>query len=234
MIEIPGLSHIIDGLVHGTKWLFKYGRSKKILVVGQGRAGKTSLFHYLRKKIIFPCERNLSMTKVAGLEKMFDFKETAESGAEIEVEVRLARDLSGQSYPDEQAQWVIDDKPNILFVFVRFDQSIKNDESDINNVHYWLNEFFSEIADHPSSLRQLVRITFVVSRVDQAPSSEVDDRKKEFKQLITNAYETLPRKVRKSISHEIYFLQMCTCNGGCYKGIKSKINEMLAESFVKI
>jgi hypothetical protein len=238
MISIPGLDHIIDAIVFGSQWLLKYGRSKKILIVGQGRSGKTSLFHYMRRRVIYECRENLEMTRVRDQERMFQFKESTDQG-EIDVEVRIARDLSGQTYASDQAKWFISDKPHVLFVFIRFDKSLSQVERDIDNVTHWLDEFFSTIREYPRSLRQLVRITFVVSRKDQPPleiredESAIKKRMEDFREVVRHAYDTLPSRTRRSLSFSVYFLKIC-CNQDDRVEIKAAINQMLVESFVKL
>jgi hypothetical protein len=230
-------------VVYGAKWLMRYGRSKNILIVGQARAGKTSLFRYMQKRVIYGCNEDIPMTRTADKESMFRYQEKTEAG-EIDVEVRLARDLSGQTYPDQQAKWFLGDKPHILFVFVRFDQSLEEDVNDINNVRYWVGEFFSEISDQLGALDRLVRITFVVTRIDQVsnlshnPGESQEDainrRRQEFKNVIQQAYEKIPNRKRRALEYGIYYLQMCHGGKADRQAVKSALDSMRVESFVKV
>lgn len=243
MLGIPGLDHIIDAVVYSSKWVLRFGRSKKILIVGQGRAGKTSLFRYMRRKVIHACSSSIPITRVADKDTMFPLKEKTTAG-DINVEVRLARDLAGQTYPNQQANWFLSDKPHILFVFLRFDLSLEEDENDINNVRYWLEEFFSEISNRPRALSKLVRITFVVSHFDQSSTlstesgesgqAAIDRRCEKFREVVKLAYEKLPSRKRQAVETETYFLQMCYCDKVDKLAVKLELDRMLVESFVAV
>lgn len=105
---------------------------------------------------------------------------------------------------------------------------------------HWLDEFFSTIREYPRSLRQLVRITFVVSRKDQPPpeirgdESAIKKRMEDFQEVVKHAYDTLPSRTRRSLSFSVYFLKMCSCNQDDQVEIKAAINQMLVESFVTL
>lgn len=235
MFELPlGLvEKIWDNFASAIAWIRRYGRSKSILIVGQGRAGKTSLFNFISHKLLQNCSANIPYNSVANEERMSVYEEESAAG-NIKVEIRIMKDLVGQFNPIQQGDIFIDSSPHVLFVFLRYNLSLKANIIDPNNVFHWATTFFKHLSDSPRSLRNLCRITFIITYIPDDFCPAKDPKKAEFDQLFALCIAQLPAKIQANISKDIYFMNMCLGPKTSESDLRHSINQMLVESFVHL
>ena len=177
------------------KWFYSYD----LLIIGQERAGKTSLFNFLQKQLLGRDDDITEVTVDPSNSGMLTFKWVTNLGI-LQVEFRNISDQAGQIGPHEHAQILIKKKPHFIIIVLDVTSLEKSDKLH-ESYGAWFNAFCEYIHSHlkcrPSlarrvdrKLQQLIVVLNKVDVLDPESKTIVIDRAKSIINDIMNKWLT--------------------------------------------
>jgi hypothetical protein len=185
---VPGVSarDIESWVSKGYTWW----KAKRLLIVGQERAGKTRLFEYMNSRVLQK-ENDFSPITTGEVKlwlKKFSF---ARDGIETSVDLLSMMDQSGQAGPYIHADLVRKYRPQIMFIVLDLScplHSNKPHEASIT----WFNEFSKKLAEHFRSSRRLAKsissVTVLLNKFDLNDREKFRQAESEIKSAITTLW----------------------------------------------
>lgn len=145
----------------GIAWVSTWARGRRFLVVGQPRAGKTSLVRYFRYGVLADPDQLTERTRK--IEKTAAFTIMMGKNQALQLRVRHVIDTVGQALASEHAINALKLKPHGLAIVL--DLSTSWGGPNEYSAGFYLNEFcdcLSEKLHHTSALRRVLRSIVVV------------------------------------------------------------------------
>lgn len=145
----------------GIAWISTWIKGKKLLVVGQPRAGKTSFVNYLQYGLF--TDPNQKSRRTRHIRKTAAFSVDMGRDKALHLEVRRAIDTVGQALASGHADNFSKYKPDTLIVVLNLSSDWKGD--DEYSAGFYLEEFFSSLASrlhNSKGLRKSTKSIFVV------------------------------------------------------------------------
>lgn len=161
---------------------FLYLKAKKILLVGQERAGKTRLFEYLVLNTYLQSEDEESEVTVDEVSEWFKKVTISSGGGEAELLIRKLADQSGQSGPFIHAGLAMKYKPHLVFVVLDVTTSLHGARTSSGGT--WSRHFFTKLGRNLSKSRWMQRnlkcICVLLNKQDALDSNR-DTKLREYK-----------------------------------------------------
>lgn len=177
----------------GFAWIKSRFVGRDLLIVGQPRAGKTSLVRYIQYGVFAETET----TRTRTVKKTAAFTVKVGRNESLALEVRKAIDTVGQVSPSEHARLAKQYRPHILVVVL--DISGPWEGSEERSARYYLEEFvdyYGEAYRETPGLRRKLRAIYIVlnkrDRLDDKRAASFSRKTKELVQSkIRSALGTL-------------------------------------------
>jgi hypothetical protein len=184
----------------GFAWIKSRLVGRDLLIVGQPRAGKTSLVRYIQYGVFAEAET----ARTRAIKKTAAFTVKVGRNESLALEVRKAIDTVGQVSPAEHARLAKQFRPHILVLVL--DASGPWEGSEERSARYYLEEFFdyySEAYRQAPVLRRRLRAIYIVlnkrDRLDEKRSASLLKKAKDLVQgKIRSAMGTLDMFVLES------------------------------------
>ncbi|MBV8894404.1 MAG: hypothetical protein JO266_20920 [Acidobacteria bacterium] len=159
----------------GMAWVTTWLRGKKILIVGQPRAGKTSFVDYFQYGTFatpnIPTDRTTKIVKTAG------FRVVAGKNERLQIQIKHAIDTIGQVRPGEHAENFAYFKPHALIVMLDLTSNWEGDNEYSGK--YYLQEFSSNLSEKLRERRPLRKvlssIVLVLNKKDLVSQTTISD-----------------------------------------------------------
>lgn len=177
-------------------------KGKKVLIVGQQRAGKTTFLDYLQYGL-FEDEKETAKTfDITRSARRFDVKLGRD--ASLELSVSAAIDVPGQRGPAAHADLVLEYNPHALIVVLDLTQPLrgKTENASAN----WLTEFCrrlekqSRIKGHKQ--KRLNYVSVLLSKRDKVLEKKAESVQKEMSKILTTEF----REARGKMENEIIII----------------------------
>lgn len=186
-IALKGVATVAPkGLKKLTNWI----RGRRILVVGQGRSGKTSFISFLETDTLFDegyHQRSYGWGKSRDKEhrKTWPFTISQGRGGALQLRVRSAIDVVGQATADRHGRFVREHRPHGLVIMTDLTLPAKGPDG----VVAWLKDFLDQLADELRAdarlRRSLKSIVVVLNKADRVDEAKVRERRELVKGLMT-------------------------------------------------
>jgi GTPase SAR1 family protein len=144
----------------GLAWVKSKWVGRDLLVVGQPRAGKTSLVRYVQHGVF--AETETKRTRAIKTTASFNVKVGRDES--LALEVRKAIDTVGQVSASVHADITKDYKPHVVLVVI--DMSGPWDGKDDHNAKHYLDEYFDYLAAHYRKsywLRRKLKAVYIIA-----------------------------------------------------------------------
>ncbi|EJN07453.1 Gtr1/RagA G protein conserved region [Bradyrhizobium sp. YR681] len=165
----------------GFAWIKSKWVGRDLLVVGQARAGKTSLVRYIQYGVF--AEQETTRTRTVKKTAAFSVKVGRDKS--LALEVRKAIDTVGQVSAEAHAGLAKTYKPHAILVVI--DMSGAWESKDDNNARHYLEEFFEYLSStyqKSRSLKRKLKAVYIVAnkrdRVDPKRASSFLKKMNEF------------------------------------------------------
>jgi hypothetical protein len=184
-ISISGIDSVLRKAV-------TYYRSKRLLIVGQERCGKTRLFDYINSRILYLEEDNTPIT-TDEVRLWFRRLCITQAGVETCIDLENIIDESGQAGPFIHADLVKKHRPDILFILLDLTLPLHGNRPHEASLT-WFAEFskrFNQNALRSSRIRKKLKsVCILLNKNDRRNDTE---HLKNLKAGITELSETLWR-----------------------------------------
>ncbi|MEQ9488554.1 MAG: GTPase domain-containing protein [Alphaproteobacteria bacterium] len=155
----------------GVKWIGVWARGKRVVIVGPGRTGKTTLFRFLTAGTFLP-EKRTRKTKIREAKNLVETAYSA-NNKNAQITIRIASSIPGQAEAIDQAEYTRSDAPHILFVVLDVAQPLREQRK-------WLQNFFDSLEEvgreRYAVRRSLKSINIVINKADTKSDNQVASR----------------------------------------------------------
>jgi GTPase SAR1 family protein len=181
----------------GFAWVRSKWVGRDILVIGQPRAGKTSLVRYIQYGLFAEAET----TRTRAIKKTAAFTVKIGRNESLALEVRKAIDTVGQVSAAEHAELAKAYRPHVLVVVL--DLSGPWEGRDERSARYYLEEFFEYFAEAFKGsylVRRKLRAVFVVlNKRDKVDEKKASTWLKKAKDILKEQLRSLGTGIRDPI-----------------------------------
>jgi len=189
----------------GLAWIRAWFQGRKILVVGQPRAGKTSFVRYLQYGIFTdPDEKSPRTRKVR---KSASFTVGMGKDQALKMQVRSTIDTVGQALASEHAANTVLHHPDALVIIVDLASDWRG-QTEYQASHY-LGEFCDhlagELSEHKKLRKKLKAVVVVLNKKDLASNSKIISWRRGTERI-------LEEKLRASFGARVKDVPILSCS----------------------
>jgi Gtr1/RagA G protein conserved region len=175
------------GIERARNWYIGYN----LLILGMERAGKTSIYNFLWRKL-FARDREPTGTTVRPTNShVFSFEWAGKDGL-LELKFRNVGDFSGQIGPDKHAELFVNKMPHLVLIVLDLTQRDESSDTLHGSYERWFERFCAYVADRlknrprrarslDSHLRSMV---ILLNKSDAIPKNERDNVIRQAKERI--------------------------------------------------
>lgn len=141
---------------YGVERVRRWYGSYDLLILGMERAGKTSFFNFLRRKLLATDGEPTPPTLDDVNTGVFSFEWTTDQGI-LGLELRNVGDRSGQVGPNEHAKMFVTRKPHLLVVVLDVTRDDRTSDTLHGSYERWFEWFCSYVAERLMNRPRLAR-----------------------------------------------------------------------------
>lgn len=177
----------------GLKLVKSWWYGKKVILIGQSRAGKTTFLDYFQYGL-FEDEKERERTHDVLPSARFDVK--VGKAETLEINVAKAVDVGGHHSPFQQARLIVENNPQALLIFLDSTVSLTDSKA-------WLTEFCQQLENQwrikGSRKNKVKSIILVLNKKDKVEATEIESKKKAFKKIIDSELREARGKILDGI-----------------------------------
>lgn len=181
----------------GLAWVSTWYKGKRIAIVGQPGAGKTSFLRYMQYGVLADPELPRQPTEDEKKSAAFSIKSGRDNM--LELQVRSILDTVGQVNARDHARTIAKYKPHALVIVLDLDTTW--DGKNNHAASFYLSEFCGHLAMemHPRSnlARNVSNTTLVLNKVDQVEPSRAARWEKDSRRILNSQLTKFGPDIKK-------------------------------------
>jgi len=200
---LSGAEPFIGPAVEGIKWaapkgwalLQSWWLGKELLIVGQARAGKTTLRNYLQ---LGEFDDAVPTEETPEIEETERFQVTVGTRSALKLFVSRAIDSPGQVGSIEHANYAYDRNPHALIIVLDLTTPFEGDPDRASGS--WLRRYETLWRANPKNKKNRVKaIIVVVNKADKVDPVTLEKRTKEYRDIVESELKDAKGKITGSV-----------------------------------
>ena len=196
-LVVAGIGMLQRTAPTGLAYVRKWWKGKRILILGDRRAGKSSFLDYFQYGIF---EEERETDKTFDPEDRPTFTITVGKAATLELNVRKSTEIPGQWGPEEQAKEAFDRNPHAIVILVDLKAPLTME--DERGSADWLSEFCIALEKRWRASRKrnnLQALIILLNKADKVTNEDIENSKKRFKEIVRSELKSALGTMFKNI-----------------------------------